>query len=222
MRMDFPTAPLIDSTHVSFPQKRNPALPRTSQGSQLRDQSSRQQLFAANAPLVLNFAKAYRAVCPTALVAVYTQPVEQSVVLCNEFLKSQGAYHEQQILGVATLDVVRASTLVGLLCQLDLADVSIQVAGGVGDLSVPLLHSSVPEVGLTDTEVQDVVAAVQNAHVGSGGASLTAAYALARFAEACIMALSGDPGVSECAFVAVNRGGLPYGTREVQLGRYGV
>ena len=80
------------------------------------------------------------------------------------------------------------------------------MAGGVGDLCVPLLRSSVPEVKLTDAEVSDIVAAVRWGHVGAGGASLTAAYALARFAEACLMALSGEEGVSECAFVAVSRG----------------
>ena len=66
--------------------------------------------------MVLNFAKAYHTACPTALLAVYTQPVEQSVVLCSEYLKAQGIYPHGRILGVSTLDVVRASTLVGLLC----------------------------------------------------------------------------------------------------------
>lgn len=57
---------------------------------------------------------------------------------------------------------------------------------------------------------------------GKGSATLSMAYAAAKFAEACLKALSGDPAVVECAFVASHLTELPFFASRVRLGPSGV
>lgn len=60
------------------------------------------------------------------------------------------------------------------------------------------------------------------AKAGAGSATLSMAYAAARFAEACMRAMAGEAGVVECAFVASALTSLPFFASPLRLGRAGV
>jgi malate dehydrogenase len=62
---------------------------------------------------------------------------------------------------------------------------------------------------------------VVQAKAGAGSATLSMAYAAARFAEACLRAMAGEGGVVECAFVASALTSLPFFASRVRLGRGG-
>lgn len=60
------------------------------------------------------------------------------------------------------------------------------------------------------------------AKAGTGSATLSMAQAAARFAEACMRAMSGEPGVVECAYVASSLTDLPYFASPLRLGPAGI
>jgi len=57
---------------------------------------------------------------------------------------------------------------------------------------------------------------------GKGSATLSMAYAAAKFAESCLSALAGVPGVVECAYVDSHLTELPFFASPVRLGPSGV
>ena len=56
---------------------------------------------------------------------------------------------------------------------------------------------------------------------GKGSATLSMAYAAAKFAESCVLALQGQP-VVECAYVESHLTDLPFFASQVRLGPSGV
>ena len=60
------------------------------------------------------------------------------------------------------------------------------------------------------------------AQAGKGSATLSMAYAAAKFAESCLAALDGRPNVVECAYVESHLTDLPFFASRVRLGRVGV
>lgn len=69
---------------------------------------------------------------------------------------------------------------------------------------------------------QDAGTEVVQAKAGAGSATLSMAYAAARFTESCIRALSGEAGVTECAYVASTLTSLPFFASPLRLARGGV
>eukprot|EP00850_Spirogloea_muscicola_P006409 SM000030S11418 [mRNA] locus=s30:543654:545558:- [translate_table: standard] len=69
----------------------------------------------------------------------------------------------------------------------------------------------------------DIRCAVLQAKAGAGSATLSMAYAAARFAESCLRALDGDSDVYECAYVESDLvPELPFFASRVKLGKRGV
>merc|ERR1712080_399795 len=110
---------------------------------------------------------------------------------------------------VATLDVVRANTFIGELKGLDPADVNCPVIGGhAGATIMPLISQCSPAVdfdpdtlkALTE-RIQDAGTEVVKAKAGTGSATLSMAYAAARFTDSLIRGMSGQEGVVECSYV---------------------
>lgn len=62
-------------------------------------------------------------VCPTAWVAIITNPVNSTVPIAAEVFKKAGCYNPKTLFGVTTLDVVRARTFVGEILNVDPATV---------------------------------------------------------------------------------------------------
>lgn len=57
---------------------------------------------------------------------------------------------------------------------------------------------------------------------GKGSATLSMAYAAARFGEACLQAIAGRPGIIECAYVASHLTDLPFFASQLRLGPSGI
>lgn len=77
----------------------------------------------------------------------------------------------------------------------------------------PPLALESPKAQALMARIQDAGTEVVNAKAGAGSATLSMAWAAARFAEACLRAMSGEAGVVECAFVASSLTSLPFFAR---------
>ncbi|KAK3125783.1 hypothetical protein QOZ80_7BG0609710 [Eleusine coracana subsp. coracana] len=178
--------------------------------------------FAASADVVRELAEAVADHAPAgALVLVVAgEVVDSAVPVAAETMKRKGAYDPRRLLGVTTLDVVRANTLVAGRKGLPLADVDVPVVGGhAGPAALPLLSKARPKAAFTEEEVQEITARVRE----RAGAPLAAAYAAARLVEAALRGMGGEGGVYECAYVQSQVvPELPFFACRVRLGREGV
>lgn len=107
--------------------------------------------------------------------------------------------------------------------------VEIPVIGGhSGKTILPLLSQARPLVNFSPSEVEAMTERIQNAgtevvdaKAGGGSATLSMAFAGARFAESVMRGLSGESNVVECAYVPSNIQGLGYFASKVLLGKNG-
>ena len=75
-----------------------------------------------------------------AIINIISNPVNSTVPIAAEVLKAAGVYDKKKLMGVTTLDVVRANTFVAEAKGLDLKDVDVPVVGGhAGTTILPLL-----------------------------------------------------------------------------------
>uniref|UniRef100_A0A0E0LNP1 Malate dehydrogenase n=1 Tax=Oryza punctata TaxID=4537 RepID=A0A0E0LNP1_ORYPU len=192
---------------------------------------TRDDLFSINAGIVRELVEAVADYAPGALVHVISNPVNSTVPIAAEVLKQKGVYDPRKLFGVTTLDVVRANTFVAEMKGLPLADVDVPVVGGHAAATIlPLLSKARPKTSFTDEEVEALTRRIQNAgtevveaKAGGGSATLSMAYAAARFLEASLRGLDGDGDVYECSYVqcqAVPE--LPFFACRVKLGMDGV
>merc|ERR1719318_2055423 len=166
---------------------------------------SRDDLFNTNASIAMNLADACARNCPDAVVGIITNPVNSTVPIAHEVYKKHGL-NSDKILGVTTLDVVRANTFIAELKGLDVAKTNVPVIGGHSGVTIlPLLSQVVPKTTFTDDEIASLTDRIQNAgtevvqaKAGAGSATLSMAYAGARFAFSILEAMNGKKGVVEC------------------------
>ncbi|KAL8123567.1 malate dehydrogenase, chloroplastic-like [Apium graveolens] len=191
---------------------------------------TRDDLFNINASIVKNLVEAVADNCPDAFIHIISNPVNSTVPIAAEVLRQKGVYDPKKLFGVTTLDVVRANTFVAQKKNLRLIDVDVPVIGGHAGITIlPLLSKSKPSVSFSDEEVQELTVRIQNAgtevveaKAGAGSATLSMAYAAARFVESSLRALDGDTDVYECAFVQSELTELPYFASRIKLGKKGV
>uniref|UniRef100_A0A2P2KXC5 malate dehydrogenase n=1 Tax=Rhizophora mucronata TaxID=61149 RepID=A0A2P2KXC5_RHIMU len=191
---------------------------------------TRDDLFSINANIVMTLVEAVADYCPDAFIHIISNPVNSTVPIAAEVLKQKGVYDPKKLFGVTTLDVVRANTFVAQKKNLNLIDVDVPVVGGHAGITIlPLLSKTKPSVSFTDEEVQELTVRIQNAgtevveaKAGAGSATLSMAYAAARFVESSLRALDGDGDVYECSFVQSDLTDLPFFASRVKLGRKGV
>ena len=75
-----------------------------------------------------------------AIVGIISNPVNSTVPIAAEVFKAAGIYDPKKLMGVTTLDVVRANTFVAEAKGLDVKDVDVPVVGGhAGTTILPLL-----------------------------------------------------------------------------------
>merc|ERR1712055_767006 len=119
-----------------------------------------------------------------------------------------------KIFGVTTLDIVRANKFISELKGLDPQDVNCPVVGGHAGVTImPLISQCSPAVtfdadtleALTE-RIQDAGTEVVKAKAGGGSATLSMAYAAARFADSVVRAMNGEE-VVECAYIKAD--GIP-------------
>lgn len=191
---------------------------------------TRDDLFNINAGIVKTLVEGVAKYCPRAFLAIISNPVNSTVPIAAEVLKRAGAYDPRRLFGVTTLDVVRANTFVGEMLGVSPEGVNVPVMGGhAGATILPVLSAASPPLRLPEgparalmARIQDAGTEVVKAKAGAGSATLSMAYAAARFAEAAMRALRGDAGVVECAYVASSLTDLPFFASQVRLGPQGI
>merc|ERR1712241_879067 len=189
---------------------------------------TRDDLFKINAGIAQEVVEACAKFCPNAVVALVVNPVNSVVPAMAELYKKKGL-DPNKIVGVTTLDVVRANKFVGESVGKNPNFINIPVIGGhAGETILPLFSQD--KIGKTleaekipdmDKQVQDAGTVVVNAKNGKGSATLSMAYAGARLGKSVLAGLSGRKR-TECAYVASTVTDLPYFAQKVVFGEGGV
>jgi len=189
---------------------------------------TRDDLFGINAGIARGLLEACGKFCPEAVVGVIVNPVNSVVPAMCEYYKKLGLDH-RKIVGVTTLDVVRANKFTSSLTGSSVRDAQIPVVGGHAGVTILPLFSQCPvgqlvpedQVADLDKRVQDGGTEVVLAKAGKGSATLSMAYSGARFGSAVLSGLAGTP-TTECAYVASDVTELPYFASKVTFGLSGV
>ncbi|CCU99122.1 unnamed protein product [Malassezia sympodialis ATCC 42132] len=163
---------------------------------------TRDDLFNANASIVYGIAEAIAKNAPKAFVLVISNPVNSMVPIFAEVFKAHNTYDPKRLFGVTTLDVVRASTFVAEAegRPAEAPHFHIPVVGGhSGTTIIPLLSQSEPKFNGDQKTIEEVTHHIQfggddvvKAKNNAGSATLSMAFAGARFAEAVLAAAQGQ------------------------------
>nr|XP_056720934.1 malate dehydrogenase, mitochondrial [Euleptes europaea] len=191
---------------------------------------TRDDLFNTNATIVANLAAACAKHCPEAMICVIANPVNSTIPITSEVFKKHGVYNPNRIFGVTTLDIVRANTFVAELKGLDPARVNVPVIGGhAGKTIIPLISQCTPKVDFPQDQlaaltgrIQEAGTEVVKAKAGAGSATLSMAYAGARFVFSVLDAMNGKEGVIECSFVRSEETECMYFSTPLLLGKNGI
>ncbi|CAL8287589.1 unnamed protein product [Merluccius merluccius] len=191
---------------------------------------TRDDLFNTNATIVAVLADACARSCPEAMICVIANPVNSTVPILSEVLKSHGVYNPSRVFGVTTLDIVRANAFVAELKGLDPARVNVPVVGGhAGKTIIPLISQCTPKVDFPADQLEALTGRIQEAgtevvkaKAGAGSATLSMAYAGARFAFSVLDAMNGKEGVVECAYVRSEETDCKYFSTPLLLGKGGI
>merc|ERR1711862_603468 len=128
--------------------------------------------------------------CPNAVVGLIVNPVNSVVPAMAEMYKKKGL-NPLNIVGVTTLDIVRANKFVAEMTGRSPSEVDIPVIGGHAGVTIMPVFSQDPIAATVDSaqipdldkRTQDAGTEVVNAKGGKGSATLSMAYAGARLAS---------------------------------------
>nr|CAD7458347.1 unnamed protein product [Timema tahoe] len=191
---------------------------------------TRDDLFNTNASIVRDLAQAAAEVAPKALIGIISNPVNSTVPIASEVLQKAGVYDPNKIFGVSTLDIVRANTFVAEAKGLDPTTVNIPVIGGHSGVTIiPLISQAKPTVSFPQDQlkalterIQEAGTEVVKAKAGAGSATLSMAYAGARFTISLCKALRKESNIVECAYVRSNVTEAKYFSTPLLLGPNGI
>lgn len=189
---------------------------------------TRDDLFKVNADIAKGLVEACAKHCPQAILALIVNPVNSIVPAMAELYKKKGL-DPLKILGVTTLDCVRANKFVGEATSTDPSCISVPVIGGHAGVTILPLFSqdkaartiAQKDIPNLDKKVQDAGTVVVEAKGGKGSATLSMAYAGARFGSSILAGLNGSRRV-ECCYLKSDITDLPYFASKVVFGRKGV
>jgi len=189
---------------------------------------TRDDLFATNAGIAKGIVEACAKYCPDAVLGMIVNPVNSVVPAMAELYKKKGL-DPMKIVGVTTLDVVRANKFVAQTTGKNPNYINVPVIGGhAGTTILPLFSQD--KVGKTidadkipalDKRVQDAGTEVVDAKAGKGSATLSMAYAGARFGKAVLAGMAGRKR-TECAYCKSDVTDLPYFAQKVVFGEGGI
>lgn len=191
---------------------------------------TRADLLTVNADIAKGLVEACAKHCPNAVLALIVNPVN-SVVPAMTALWEKAGLDARKIVGVTTLDVVRANKFVAQKTGVDVQTVDIPVIGGhAGATILPLFSQDaagqkIPaeDIATMDKNVQDAGTVVVEAKSGKGSATLSMAYAGARLGKAIVRGLAGKETPVECAYTKSQVcSGVGYFASKVKFGTNGV
>ncbi|KAI8620310.1 lactate/malate dehydrogenase [Chytriomyces sp. MP71] len=191
---------------------------------------TRDDLFNINAGIVRTLATGIATHCPKAFVGVISNPVNSTVPIVAEVMKKHNVFDPKKIFGVTTLDIVRANTFVSTSKGVSVQGNEVSVIGGHSGVTiVPILSNTSYSFSADETEsltqrIQYGGDEVVKAKDGAGSATLSMAYAGARFANSILDAtVAKKSGVKECTFVKSDVvPGVEYFSTVVEFGPEGV
>merc|ERR1712061_429416 len=189
---------------------------------------TRDDLFGTNADIAKELVEACAKFCPTAILGMIVNPVNSVVPAMAELYKKKGL-DPMKIVGITTLDVVRANKFVGEITGKNPNFINVPVIGGHAGVTIMPVFSQdrvaktidadkIPDL---DKHVQDAGTDVVNAKGGKGSATLSMAYAGARLGKAVLAGLTGRRRV-ECVYCKSEITDLPYFTQKVVFGEGGI
>merc|ERR1711865_845464 len=190
---------------------------------------TRDDLFKINADIAKGIVEACAKFCPNAVLAMVVNPVN-SVVPAMATLYEKKGLDPKKIVGVTTLDCVRANKFVSEITGKHPSQVEVPVIGGHAGVTIMPVFSQDPagasidksKIPDLDKRVQDAGTEVVNAKNGKGSATLSMAYAGARFGSAVLQGLAGQDAI-ECAYVVSDAvEGMSYFSSKVTFGKTGV
>jgi malate dehydrogenase len=191
---------------------------------------NRQELFDANAGILLDIVQTTASVTEDACFLIVTNPVNSMVPIAAEALKKLGKYNKNKLFGITSLDVMRATTF--LNSHRDPVHVTkVPVIGAHSGPTIVPLFSQTQGLRLEPEEqramtrrVQDGGNEVLEAKEFKGTATLSIAFATARFVMRVIRALRGDFSSIEFSYVDTDGGDYPsrYMAIPIALGRGGI
>lgn len=187
-------------------------------------------MFDPNARIIRKLVQQFSYSCPKALLAIATNPINSILPLASEILRAHGVYNPNTVFGITTIDVVRANTFVAGVQGLEPECVFVPVVGGHLDHTiVPVLSQAKPCNDFTNEELEKITLAVQNAHQDmlkakfKQSASLSSAFAVARFILSLIKGLRRGSNIVECAYVRSDiHPGTKYLATPLRLGPTGI
>jgi malate dehydrogenase len=185
----------------------------------------RKDLLNINANIAKGTVEAVAKFAPNAVVGLIVNPVNSVVPAMCELWKKKGL-DPKKIVGISTLDVVRANKFV---YEITGKQAEIPVIGGhAGKTILPLFSQDAAGASIKaeripdlDVRVQDAGTEVVKAKAGKGSATLSMAYAGARLGKAVLRGLAGVDTV-ECAYVESSVTSLPYFASKVTFGKNGI
>jgi len=194
---------------------------------------SKGDLLKINANIAKSMVEACGKFCPNAVVGLMVNPLN-SVVPAMARLYEKAGLDPMKICGITTLDVVRANKFVHEATGVPIERISVPVVGGYsgtlsGASAVPVLSQDPTAAKLPEERcqalikrVQEATAEVANAKKGKGSATLSMAYAGARFGQSVLAGLSGTPAVESVFLKSSVYKGLDYFASKVTFGPKGV
>ena len=190
---------------------------------------SRADLFNVNASIAKSVTEKVAEVCPDALYAIITNPVNTLVPIAAEIMKKAGVYDKRKLFGVTALDVLRSEKFVAELKGVDADQVYVPVVCGHSAVTILPLLSQVEGLTFTEEEVLSLTKRVQNAgtevveaKAGGGSATLSMAEAGCEFALSLVNGLMGKEDEVVCAYVEGNTEYARFFSQPVKLGKNGV
>merc|ERR1712019_225715 len=189
---------------------------------------TRDDLFKVNADIAKSLVSACAKFCPEAILLMIVNPVNSVVPAMCELYKKKGL-DPKKIVGVTTLDIVRANKFVGEIVGQNPNFINIPVIGGHAGVTImPVFSQDKVANSIDKDKIPDLDKHVQNAGTdvveakgGKGSATLSMAYAGARMAKSVLAGLMGRKR-TECAYVASDVTDLPYFSSKVLFGEGGV
>lgn len=167
---------------------------------------TRDDLFNINAGIVKTLVISISKYAPDARILIISNPVNSTVPIAVETLKSLGTFVPGKVMGVTTLDLIRSKTFLGDCIGRDSIDLkslndTVTVVGGhSGNTIVPIFRNKKYIRSLKDKNLyKSYVHRVQfggdevvKAKSGAGSATLSMAYAGFHFAEIVMKSMHKD------------------------------
>lgn len=194
---------------------------------------NKNDLLKINFNIAKSIVEACAKFCPDAIVGLIINPLN-SIVPAMAKLYEKAGLDPLKICGITTLDVVRSNKFLHDMTKTDIESLNVPVVGGYtgvgsGNSAVPIFSQCPGAKKLTEEQLRELIGNVQEANKavteakkGKGAATLSMAYAGARFGQAVLAGLSGVR-TTECCFVKSDaQEGLDYFASKVTFGPTGV